>query len=140
MTKKRAIDVLGKVPLFHGLSKRELEHIFRETEEETFSAGTRIVSEGESGGRFFVLLEGRASVSIGDRKRGRLGPGDFFGEMSLIDGQPRSATVTADSYVVARSIAPWNFLALLEENWPMNRKVLVALTRRIREMEKSPAL
>ena len=140
MTKKRAIDVLGKVPLFQGLSKRELEHIFRETEEETFSAGTRMVREGESGGRFFVILDGKATVTVNGRKRGTLGPGDFFGEMSLLDGQPRSATVTADSYLVARSIAPWNFLALLEENWTMNRKVLVSLTRRIREMEKSPAL
>lgn len=137
MSKRQALEVLGKVPLFEGLSRKDLDRIFRETEEETFSSGTEIVKEGQKTGRFYILLEGKVNVSVGGRKRGTLHGGDFFGEMSLLDGQPRSATITADGFVKARSIAPWSFLALLEENWPLAQKVLASLSQRVRGLEKS---
>ncbi|HVL80584.1 MAG TPA: cyclic nucleotide-binding domain-containing protein [Actinomycetota bacterium] len=140
MSKKQAIEVLSQVPLFAGLSKRELEHIYKESEEETFSEGTTIVREGDSTGRFYVILDGTVKVQSDGRSKGKMGPGDFFGEMSLLDGRPRSATIVAASYVRARSIAPWNFLSILEENWPITKKVLAALSERVRRGESSAKL
>lgn len=137
MAAKIDISVLQKVPLFEGLSRNHLKSILRETQLETIPAGQVVVAEGMPGGRMFLILEGLAKVSVGGRKRATLGPGDFFGEMSLFDKGPRSATVTAETGIRALSLASWNFLALLQEHWPMNQKVLHVLASRVRELERS---
>jgi CRP/FNR family cyclic AMP-dependent transcriptional regulator len=131
------VDLLSSVPLFEGLSKKELRTVVKEAEEEVFNPGRDIVAEGKSGGRFYLIVSGRAKVSQGGRGRATLGPGDFFGEMSILDKGPRSATVTADSRVEALSIASWNFLALMQENFSIARKVMQHLSERIREKERS---
>jgi CRP/FNR family cyclic AMP-dependent transcriptional regulator len=109
----RSDSLLAKVPLFEGLSKKELRSLANELQEETFNAGEDIVTAGKPGGRFYLIIDGRAKVIKGDRTRNSLGPGDYFGEISIIDKGPRSATVRADTYVRALSIASWNFLSVL---------------------------
>jgi CRP/FNR family cyclic AMP-dependent transcriptional regulator len=129
--------MLAKVPLFEGLSKKEIRRVAKEFKEEHFNAGQNIVVQGKSGGRFYLIVDGRAKVISGNRTRATLGPGDFFGEISIIDNHPRSATVLADEYVRAMSIASWNFLSVMEENFSIAKKVMQRLCERIREHEKS---
>jgi CRP/FNR family cyclic AMP-dependent transcriptional regulator len=133
----KAESMLARVPLFEGLSKKEIKRVASECNEETFNEGQNIVDEGKSGGRFYLIIDGQAKVISRNRTRTTLGPGDFFGEISIIDGGPRSATVRADGYVRALSIASWNFLSVMEENFPIARKVMEQLCDRIREHDKS---
>ncbi|HVF12851.1 MAG TPA: cyclic nucleotide-binding domain-containing protein [Actinomycetota bacterium] len=140
MTQKIDTNLLKRVPLFEGLSRSDLKAVLKETNAETFPAGRVIVKEGSAGGRFFLIIEGLAKVSINGRTRTTLGPGDFFGEMSLIDRSPRSATVTAETGVQALSLASWNLLALLEEHWALTHKVLKVLAARIRELDRDASI
>lgn len=137
--KGRELEVLRRVPLFEGLTAKDLKVIHGATQEERFGPGSDMVKEGDPGGRFYVILSGEAKVVVGGKTRKTLKPGDYFGEMSLIDREPRAATVTATAEVRALSIASWNFLVLLEENWKLTTKVLSLLSKRVRELERSPA-
>jgi CRP-like cAMP-binding protein len=93
-----AADDLARVPLFEGLSRRQLNRLAREARTRHFAAGTPVVREGEmSGVGFFVIQDGRATVTAGKKKVGTLGPGDYFGELALIAERPRAATVTAET-------------------------------------------
>lgn len=130
-------DVLGKVRLFEGLTKRDLRHVAHETREQWFQPGQTIVAEGQSGGAFYVIVEGRAVASVNGRKRGKLGPGDAFGEISVIDRSPRSATIEAETRVRTLAISSHNFMSLLEEHFPMTQKILLGLCARVRELDKS---
>ncbi len=133
----RDVGVLRGVPMFRELSERELRAVRAQMREESFEPGDEIVTEGRPGGRFYLIVEGRARVFIRGRTRNRLGPGAFFGEVSLLDGGGRTATVRADGDVKVLSMASWNFLGLLEEHWPLARKVLMELCRRVRELDHS---
>ena len=89
-------ELLAQIPLFEGLSHGELERIGRSFKERRFSAGDTVAAEGAGGVGFFVIGEGTASVDVHGEQRGRLGPGDYFGEIALIDDQARrTATITA---------------------------------------------
>src|SRR5687768_15572757 len=124
---------LSKVPLFEGLSKRDLKRIADEMREESFPQGKEIVREGQMGGRMYVILSGRCSVNVNGRKRGSLAAGDHFGVISMLDKGLRSATVVADGLVDAISLSSWNFLALMEEFPTISRKVMAELARLVRE-------
>jgi CRP-like cAMP-binding protein len=137
MAKKQAIDMLSSVPLFEGLSKRELDTIYRAAKETEFDAGHDIVEQGATGVGFHLILSGKADVMVGGRRRASLGPGDFFGEMSLLDGGPRSATVRTASPVRTLALTSWAFLPLLDKMPSIARKMLVELSRRLRGLEKS---
>jgi CRP-like cAMP-binding protein len=138
MAKKTATDVLQKVPLFAGLSKSELRRLAKETREEVYSPGQDIVTEGQSGGPFFCITEGLALVYVGGKKVDEINEGDYFGEMALLEGGVRSATVRAETHVKALAISSWNFLGILEESWSITKKVLTELSKRIRQLEHSP--
>ncbi|MCA1839787.1 MAG: cyclic nucleotide-binding domain-containing protein [Actinomycetota bacterium] len=131
------LTAVSGVSLFQGLSKADLKRVLKEFEEQSFSEGQTIVAEGQSGGRFYVVLNGRVDVVIGGKKKKQLSSGASFGEMSLIDSQPRSATVIAATHVDTLAIASWNFLALLEENFTITKKVMGQLTKRVRELDKA---
>lgn len=133
---RNAEEVLKSVPLFEGLSRAEVKHIAGEAREELFSPGQDIISQGQSGGPFFCITEGRADVVIDGQKVTELGPGSYFGEMALFDGSPRSATIRAETHVKALAISSWNFLALLQESWDLTKKILAQLSIRIRELEQ----
>ena len=137
MAKKDAISKLGSVPIFEGLSKRELDAIYRVAKEIDFEPGHAILEEGSTGVGFHLILEGRADVVVGDRKRATLGPGDYFGEMSLLDGGPRSATVRTSTRVRTLALTSWAFLPLLDKTPSIAKKMLVELSRRLRALEKS---
>lgn len=131
-------DVLASVDLFQGLSKRELQRVLKSAKEVGFEEGDAMVREGEEDGRFYLLLDGNARVMQGRRTVAQLGAGDYFGEISVIDGEPRSATVLATSPVRALTLARWNFRPLLEEQPAIARKVLLEMCRRVRELDRSP--
>ena len=135
-----ALDALREVPLFGCLNDKDLRRVADLARSERFAPGEDIVIEGHSSGPFFLITEGDAIVLIGGVERGKLGPGDFFGEMSLIDGQPRSATVRAIGDVVTLAIGSWDFLSLLERNWSMTQNLLGELTRRVRALDEKPCL
>jgi CRP-like cAMP-binding protein len=129
---------LGNVPIFSGCSKRELSVIARAAKEVSHRAGTVIAREGERGIGLFLILEGECSVSIGGRTRAKLGPGDFFGEVALLDGGPRTATVTALTPVRLVGITGWVFRGLLMEHPSIALKTLEAVAGRLRSVSKEP--
>lgn len=134
-----ATDVLKAIPLFEGLSARELKMVLGHLKEDWFNAGDDIVSADDVGGRLYILTEGRAKVVVNDRTVRTIGPGGYFGEMSLIDNSPRAATVRADTQVKAVWLGRQPFMNLLEENWPMTKKVLADLCARLRQADKVAA-
>jgi CRP/FNR family transcriptional regulator, cyclic AMP receptor protein len=129
------MDLLGSVPLFRGLSKRELKEIRAAGREVEFAAGSTIVEEADEAMDFYLILRGRASVEVRGRRRGNLRPGDHFGEMSVLDGGPRSATITAEEPVWALRLDRPNFVALLDRHGSIGRKLLVELSTRLRAAE-----
>jgi CRP-like cAMP-binding protein len=132
-----AVDALGRVDLFQGLAPKDLAQVADMTKERNFAVGQSITEEGETGGRFFILIEGQADVVIGDDVVNSLRAGDSFGEISLIDGQPRTATIVARSPVRTLSLSSWNFRPLLKEHPSIAEGVLVQLCRRLRGVESS---
>jgi CRP/FNR family transcriptional regulator len=128
-------DALRRVPLLAGLQDRERERLARELHERTFPAGSTVVSEGATGTGFFVIAEGTASVTVTGQDRGRLGPGDYFGEMALIDDAPRSATITADSDIRAYGMTPWEFKPFVLGHPEVAWTLLRTLSNRLREAQ-----
>ena len=133
----RTRELLAAVPLFEGLSRRELEPILRAAKDMSVDADKRILEQGDRGVGFHLILEGTCRVLVGDDEVASLGPGDYFGEMSLVDGGPRSATVVAETPVRTLSLTSWTFLPLLDENPSIARKLLVEMSRRLRAAERS---
>ena len=137
MPKKDALDKLGSVPIFEGLTRRERDAVYRVSKEIEFEPGHAILEEGSSGVGFHLILDGEVDVIVHGRKRARLGPGDYFGEMSLLDGGPRSATVRTATPVRTLALTSWEFLPLLDKVPSIARKMLVELSRRLRSVEDS---
>lgn len=131
-------EALRAIPLFSGMSDRSIEIIAEIVREEDFSAGARLVTEGEPGESFMVISDGTAIVDQGGRTLRELGPGDFLGEIALIDGGPRTASVTAAEPVMALVIDRAGFSRLMSE-FPVIRFDLVsALTQRLRQRGQEP--
>jgi CRP/FNR family cyclic AMP-dependent transcriptional regulator len=129
------LHLLGAVPLFQGLSKRDLSEILSVAREVEFAAGIDIVSEGSKALDFFLILDGEAQVTVRGRRSQKLRPGDYFGEVSVLDGGPRSATVTAETPVWALRLDRSKFLALLDMHGLIGRKILVEMSKRLRAAE-----
>ena len=147
------IELLERIPLFQGLSHGELERIARSFKERRVRSGDTVAVEGAGGVGFFVIGEGAARVDVHGEDRGRLGPGDYFGEMALIDDQarrtatvtadsdltcygPRTATVTADGPVTAYGLTSWEFRPLVETNAQIAWKLLQVMAKRLRDLEQ----
>jgi CRP/FNR family cyclic AMP-dependent transcriptional regulator len=120
------VDDLKRVPLFSGLSQRQLKKLSRDFfRERDFSVGTTPVRQGHmSGIGFFVITDGEASVSVDGSEVARLGPGDYFGELGLIGGRPRLATVTAETPLKCLELATWHFRRFVKENPDVSWKLL----------------
>jgi CRP-like cAMP-binding protein len=125
------IAILGATDLFGALSKRQLLQVAELAKPRNFPAGSVIVAEGGTDARFYVILVGRARVTVGGKAHDRLGPGDYFGEIALLDGLPRSAGVRAVTDVETLSIARWNFRPLLKDAG-IAEKLLLEMCRRVR--------
>src|SRR5437763_10287081 len=112
-----AIALLEHVPLFQGRQHSDLQRIARSFKERRFSAGDTVAAEGAGGVGFFVIGEGTASVDVHGDQRGQLGPGDYFGEIALIDEKARrTATITATSDLTCYGLTAWEFRPLVESN------------------------
>ncbi len=137
MTDPELVGRLRAVPLFEGLSDRELADVLARSRVVEHPAGGDIVEEGRGAAGFHLILEGSATVVRGGQTRGTLGPGDYFGEISLIDGKPRSATIRTEGPVRTLSLPAWNFMPLLDAHPSMARKLLVGLCQHLRALESS---
>jgi CRP-like cAMP-binding protein len=131
------IPVLEAVPLFAGLSKRDLRRVAALARTTHYPAGTVVVRAGDAGNSFHVVLEGSARVETSGHRTLRRRVGDFFGEMSLLDGAPRSADVTATTELVTMSIGRSGFAKLLRDEPSVAMGVLRALAQRLRDAERS---
>ena len=127
-----SLELLAGVPLFADLSKAELRKVAGLLKPIVFTEGQDLVVEGTAAGRFYLITEGSAKVTVGGREHNQIGPGDCVGEIALIDRQPRSATVTATTPVQTVGVASFNFRALLREHPVITEKLLVTLCRWIR--------
>ena len=129
-------DTIAQVPLLAGLERRELERVAEAFKERRFSAGDNLATEGQKGAGFFVIGEGTATVTVGGTERGKLGPGDYFGEIALIDEGARMATITAASELVCYGLTLWDFRPLVQENGKIGWKLLQALAAKLRASEQ----
>jgi CRP/FNR family transcriptional regulator, cyclic AMP receptor protein len=125
-------ELLQRVPLFADFERGDLERLARSFKQRTFEAGSTVAGEGKTGAGFFVIESGEASVSTHGTDRGKLGPGDYFGEIALIDEGARSATVTADSELRCYGLTSWEFRPLVEGNASIAWKLLETMAKRLR--------
>jgi len=132
------VDSLRKVPLFADLDERELGQVARLFKERRFAAGETVTKEGLGGAAFFLIDAGEAGVTVGGAARSTLGPGDFFGEIALIDGGPRTASVVATTPVTTLTITRQRFRKMLGEDPSIVLAMLEELAKRLRNNERSP--
>jgi len=125
-------ETLKKVPLFAGLDDRELGQIADSLHERRFSAGDTVTQQGAGGAGFFVVDEGTASVSVDGEPRRTIGPGDYFGEIALLTGSERTATIIADTDMLCYGMTPWDFRPLVESNSAIAWKLLTAMAEKLR--------
>ena len=133
-------DVLRGVPLFSGLTERAIEAVAALTTEQSFADGDTLVRQGDAGETFIILLDGSAQVERDRQPIAELGRGDFLGEISLVDGGPRTATVTARGPVRALVVQHADFRRLFDEFGAVRYDIVTALTRRIRRDATDPSL
>ena len=129
------LDHLAQVPMFSACSKKDLQTIGRASDEVSVANGKVLVQEGKPGHEFFLILDGNASVTRNGRKIAALGPGQYFGELALLDRGPRSATVTADSDMQVLVLGQREFAGVLDEVPGLARKMLAAMAGRLREAD-----
>lgn len=135
---KRERDALAQVPLFSGLAPRHLKRLADLTEEQRYMEGARVVREGDAGDTFYVILEGEAKVTNrGGRLVNRLRPGDFFGEISLLDGGPRTANVVALTPLTMLALPRAAFLKMLGQEREIGVKLLGHAASMLRRLEHS---
>jgi CRP-like cAMP-binding protein len=130
-------DALRQVPLFAGMTDRALTAVAELVSEVTYDDGASLAREGDPGDRFLLIVGGDVDVTRGGNPVRRLGVGDFLGEISLVDGRPRTATATAAGPVRALAIRGEDFQALLERYPAVRLGVIMALTDRVRADEES---
>jgi len=126
-------ETLERVSLFSGLSGSDRDAIARLFTQRTFAAGETVIKEGSEAAAFYVIESGTATVTVGGEFRRTMGPGDHFGEISLIDGYPRSATVTADDELVCQGLTLWDFQPLVQRNPTMAWTLLQTLAGLLRK-------
>jgi CRP-like cAMP-binding protein len=126
---KGAADLIQRVPIFSDLDRKELERIAASMKQRTFQAGDTVTEEGQSGVGFFVIEDGEAKVAIGGEERRRLGPGDYFGEVALLNESARTATITAETDLRCYGLTSWEFRPLVETHGSIAWKLLQAMSK-----------
>jgi CRP-like cAMP-binding protein len=130
-------EVLSQVPLFATVPKKDLRVLARAAHDMTYEAGTRLASQNDIGVTFFTVIDGEADVILNGKPIKRLGPGDYFGEMSIIDRAPRSADVVAASKLHCLVFTQWEFRPFLKEHPDVAWALLEVLVARLRAAQKS---
>jgi len=131
------VEALRRVPLFAELDQHEVEQIARLFKERRFAKGETVVREGSGGAAFFLIDSGEATVSVGGVERASLRPGDYFGEIALIDEGARSATITASSELSCYGLTFWEFRPLVEANGAVGWKLLQSMAKKLRAAEQT---
>jgi pyruvate,water dikinase len=126
------VEVIERVPLFEGMSPRDIQGIAAMFRERRFDAGETVTREGAGGGAFYVIESGEATVAVAGRELAHLIPGDYFGEVALIDDGARTATVTATTDLVCHGLTYWEFRPLVQQNPTIAWNLLRTLARRLR--------
>jgi CRP-like cAMP-binding protein len=137
MTRTKKRELLRKVGLFAGMTERSLATIAAKALDLNFAAGQYIVRQGQVGTGFYLITHGRAKVVRGGQVLNVLGPGDFFGELSVLDQLPRMAHVIAEEPTSTLALASWDFEKLLEKNPKITLSLLREVARRLREATES---
>ena len=126
---------LARVPLFDGVSKKHLAQIANLMTPVNLDAGDVLARQGEIGREFVILLEGEAEVARDGKVIAVRGPGDYIGEIALLDNQPRTATVTAKTHVAAEVLNRAEFATLLADAPELSNKIMVTMAQRLAELE-----
>jgi CRP-like cAMP-binding protein len=134
-SKEAKVELLSNVPLFSACSRRDLRRIAALVDEIEVPEGKVLMRQGEPGWECFVIAAGQGKATVPGSGSASLGPGDVVGEMSLLDGRPRSATVTARSDMHLLVLTSRNFSALIDEVPLVARRIMAALAERVREVE-----
>jgi CRP/FNR family transcriptional regulator, cyclic AMP receptor protein len=129
------VESLSQVPLFAGIDRRKLGSLAGQMAQRSFAEGEIATEEGKGGTAFWIIESGEASVAVKGRIVRTLGPGDYFGEISLIDGKPRSATVTAKGDLTTISLVSWDFTPLLDKEPEVSKALLMVMCARVRAAE-----
>jgi len=124
-----AADLLKRVPIFSDLDGKELARIATSMKQLTFISSDTVTTEGSSGVGFFVIEDGEATVTVGGDERRRLGPGDYFGEVALLNESARTATITADTELRCYGMTSWEFRPLVETHGSIAWKLLQAMSK-----------
>ena len=130
-------DLLRKVPMFSDLSQRHLREIGKHADEVKVEAGRVLAQQEKKGWEFILVVDGKARVEKDGKIIRELSEGDFFGEISLIDGEPRTATVTAETDMTLLVVHQTSFNRLLEDIPGLQRKILISLCSYVRRAEKA---
>jgi CRP-like cAMP-binding protein len=129
------LEAIRSVPLFAELSEDELAQVARLFKQRSFAPGETVAKEGSGGGAFYLIESGTANVSVAGRERAPLGPGDYFGEIALIDEGARSATITAVEQLLCYGLTYWDFRPLVQSNAGICWKLLQFMVARLRAVE-----
>ena len=133
-----AASLIGNVPFFAGLDEKRRKSIASEGKEISYKAGDKIVEEESMGVGFYLVLDGKAEVRKGTKVLASLGKGQFFGEMSLIDEQPRSADVVAVAPTRCWALSSWSFASVVKANPEIPMMMLKEMVKRLRAAQSSP--
>jgi CRP-like cAMP-binding protein len=135
------VDALGQVPLFAGLSRKELEFLVTRTDEVDVQAGLTLITEGSPGDTFYLLLDGEATVQVDGRDRPPLHPGSFFGEISMLDRGPATATVVTTSPSRLMVMSHAQFRDAIRSNDQVLSRIMSAMAERLRRdsLDRTPA-
>jgi CRP-like cAMP-binding protein len=125
-------ESLRRVPIFAGLDRKELELLAKLAKEQRYEPGATIVESGASGHGLYIVKEGNVSVVRDGHKVASMGPGQFFGEISVLDGGPRTADVKADTDTVCLTLISWEIKPLLMDNAAISYKMLLEMVKRLR--------
>lgn len=136
METKKVISLLQKTPIFAKTSETSLEAMLKSAVQKSAEAGTKIVEKGQSGVGFYLILDGEAEVVADGKKLAELRPGDFFGELSVIDGAPRTADVVAKTDVTSLVVTQWAMRSLISSHPEIALSMLEELCKRLRSTNR----
>lgn len=131
----RYLQHLAEVPLFASCSSKELQKIARAADEVTVDAGREVIAQDATGHEAFIVIEGRAEVVRNGQRIAEVGPGDHFGELALLDGGPRTASVVAETPMTLLVLGQREFAGLIDEVPGLAHKILTSLAQRVRELD-----
>jgi CRP/FNR family cyclic AMP-dependent transcriptional regulator len=137
MDQKKIIPLLKKTPIFAKTSESSLKTMLKAAIEKSVHAGDKLVAKGESGAGFYLILEGRAEVIAGNEKLAEFGAGDFFGELAVIDGAPRTADVVALTDTTCIVVSQWAMRSIISTHAEIALSILEELARRLRATDEA---